>query len=173
MLGDLRKIDFVQILSKCFFISGNAEIFHKVKTCKQLFARYFLSFCSTKWRCFISDLSQYSFTILFLYFLSQFQFRLKRYIKHSRQGFTTFPNNFEACQQQSIICRIFNFSSRLKIWQNTISYRSHITFGIVKFTNILISFQMLVSLKVFSVNRHLQKPTSSGLTVQWIDVSSR
>lgn len=34
MLGDVRKIDFGQILSKSFFISGNVEIFHKVKTCK-------------------------------------------------------------------------------------------------------------------------------------------
>ncbi|KAL9979712.1 hypothetical protein ACROYT_G017414 [Oculina patagonica] len=32
MLGDLRKIDFGQILSKSFFISGNSEIFHKAKT---------------------------------------------------------------------------------------------------------------------------------------------
>lgn len=34
MLSDLRKIDFGQILSKSFFISGNSEIFHKAKTCK-------------------------------------------------------------------------------------------------------------------------------------------
>ena len=34
MLGDLTKIDFAQILSKSVFISGNAEVVHKAKTCK-------------------------------------------------------------------------------------------------------------------------------------------
>ena len=37
MLGDLTKIDFGQILSKSFFISGNTEIFYKAKTCKKAF----------------------------------------------------------------------------------------------------------------------------------------
>ena len=36
MLGDLRKIDFDQILSKSFFIIENTEIFYKTKTCKFL-----------------------------------------------------------------------------------------------------------------------------------------
>ena len=37
MLGDLRKIEFDQILSKSFFIIENMEIFHKTKTCKLIF----------------------------------------------------------------------------------------------------------------------------------------
>ena len=42
MLGDLTKIDFGQILSKSFFISGNTEIFYKAKTCTKLFLDNFL-----------------------------------------------------------------------------------------------------------------------------------
>lgn len=37
MLGDLRKIEFDQILSKSFFIIENMEVFHKTKTCKLIF----------------------------------------------------------------------------------------------------------------------------------------
>ena len=37
MLSDLKKIDFGQILSKAFFISGNSETFYKAKICKFFF----------------------------------------------------------------------------------------------------------------------------------------
>lgn len=34
MLGDFMKIDFVQILLKSVFISGNVKVVYKVKICK-------------------------------------------------------------------------------------------------------------------------------------------